>query len=191
MQNGGALLMHEAPERSTGAPRPALILACAAGLLGGLYAAISAYWGVGGTALLDTIGGALERDARARSPGLLAIVWITVVLKLFASVAGVLATARPRWLSSGRYRAARRVAWFAAALLVVYGGVLTLTGLLVQTDVVHAAAHADQRALRWHAFLWDPWFLVWGLMLAAALARSSRPSANRQGRPGESRDTKP
>jgi hypothetical protein len=23
-------------------------------------------------------------------------------------------------------------------------------------------------ALRWHLGLWDPWFLVWGLLLAAA-----------------------
>ena len=46
--------------------------------------------------------------------------------------------------------------------------------LLVQADIVHASAHADQKALRWHAFLWDPWFLVWGVLLMAALALSRR-----------------
>ena len=55
------------------------MLACAASLLGVLYAGVSAYWGAGGTALLDTIGGTLEREGRARAAGLLAIVWITVV----------------------------------------------------------------------------------------------------------------
>ncbi|HEY2595515.1 MAG TPA: hypothetical protein VGK33_16610 [Chloroflexota bacterium] len=110
-------------------------------MLAALYAAVSAYWGAGGTALLDTIGGTLEREGRARSAGLLAVVWLTVLLKL------------------------------AAVVLVLYGGVLTLIGLLVQADVVHASAHADHTALRWHAFLWDPWFLLWGLLLAAALTR--------------------
>ncbi|MGH3503839.1 MAG: hypothetical protein ACRDQA_23525 [Nocardioidaceae bacterium] len=39
--------------------------ALAAGFVGLCYAAISVYWGVGGTLLLDTIGGLLERGGRA------------------------------------------------------------------------------------------------------------------------------
>jgi hypothetical protein len=35
------------------------------------------------------------------------------------------------------------------------------TGLLVQADVIHASVTADHRALAWHAYLWDPWFLIW------------------------------
>jgi len=31
---------------------------------------------------------------------------------------------------------------------------------------------ADHRALAWHAYLWDPWFLVWGVLVTAALLRS-------------------
>jgi hypothetical protein len=174
--------MPEAPDRSTASSRLAWILACAAGLVGALYAAVSVYWGVGGTALLDTIGGALERAGRARTAGVLVVLWVTVVLKLVAVVVGLLATAPPQWLSQTRYRVVRRVAWLAAGILVLYGGVLTVIGLLVQADIVHASADADQKALRWHAFLWDPWFLVWGLLLAAALALS-RPHS----RPGELR----
>lgn len=49
---------------------------------------------------------------------------------------------------------------------------LTLVGLLVQADVIHATRDADHRALAWHAYLWDPWFLGWGLLLTAALWRS-------------------
>jgi hypothetical protein len=33
-------------------------------------------------------------------------------------------------------------------------------------------ASADHRALAWRAYLWDPWFLVWGLLVTAALLRS-------------------
>jgi hypothetical protein len=147
----------------------AWIPACAAAAAGALYAAVSAYWGAGGTALLDTIGGTLEREGRAHSVGLLVVVWITVLLKLAAAGIGLIAVSEPRWLSSRWWRLARRVAWLVAVALVLYGGVLTSIGLLVQADIVHASAHADHKALRWHAFLWDPWFLVWGLLLAAAL----------------------
>jgi Protein of unknown function (DUF3995) len=185
------LVMHEVPARPTALRRRAWRFACGAGLLGGLYAAVSAYWGAGGTALLDTIGGTLEREGRARAAGVLAVVWTTVVLKLAVSGIGLLAVARPQWLASRRWRVMRGAAWLAAAVLVVYGGVLTLIGLLVQADIVHAAAHANHKALRWHAFLWDPWFLVWGLLLATALALSRGPSADRLQHPCESQPPTP
>ena len=59
-------------------------------------------------------------------------------------------------------------------ILTGYGLVLTAVGLLVQAGVVAASAGADHRALEWHAYLWDPWFLVWGLLVTAALLRSRR-----------------
>jgi hypothetical protein len=99
-------------------------LACG---VGALYAAVSVYWGVGGTWLLDTVGGSLARLGHDRSPGVLAALWGAVVLKLIAAVAPVF---------------------------------------------VHASRNADWRALDRHAYLWDPWFLVWGLLIAAALLRA-------------------
>jgi hypothetical protein len=145
-------------------------LAWIAAGLGLLHAAFSIYWGLGGTWLLDTIGGALEAGARAGDPLVGALVWAAVAMKLIAVIAGLLAVApksrgRPRWL-------ARFVAWAAAIILTLYGGVLTITGLLVQTGIIPAAADADHWALAWHTFLWDPWFLLWGLVLGAALWRS-------------------
>jgi hypothetical protein len=53
-----------------------------------------------------------------------------------------------------------------------YGTVLTTAGLLVQAGVINSSSKPDWRALDWHAYLWDPWFLIWGLLIAAALARS-------------------
>ena len=38
--------------------------------------------------------------------------------------------------------------------------------------MIGTPANADHRALAWHAYLWDPWFLVWGLLVTAALLRS-------------------
>jgi hypothetical protein len=147
--------------------------------LGVLYALVSAYWGAGGTRLLETVGGALERAGRAHDAALLAVVWITVVVKLAVAAAGLVAVGIPgdaRW-----HRGARLVSWSAAVVLVGYGGVLTAAGLLVQAGVIRASAHADFTALRWHTYLWDPWFLLWGVLLATALWRSRPRSAHRPG----------
>lgn len=163
----------------TTVPPSALVPALAAFLLGVLYAAVSAYWGLGGTGLLDTIGGALERAGRAGNAGLIAVVWVTVVLKLLAAGVGLLAVLEPSSSGARRRRLARRAAWAAALILVLYGGVLTIIGLLVQLGVVPVSANADQKALRWHAYLWDPWFLVWGLLLCTGLARSRRRGPSR------------
>jgi Protein of unknown function (DUF3995) len=153
--------------------------AFAACLLGVVYAGVSAYWGVGGTGLLDTIGGTLEREGRAGNAGLLAVVWISAVLKLMVAVLGVVAVVAPWRLRPRRHQLARRTAWAAALLLVLYGGVLTTVGVLVQAGVVGASSNADHKALRWHAYLWDPWFLLWGLLLAAALALSRAPRSKK------------
>lgn len=59
-------------------------------------------------------------------------------------------------------------------MLTVYGLVLTAGGLLVQANVVAASRHADHRALAWHAFLWDPWFLTWGVLVTIAMVASGR-----------------
>ena len=72
--------------------------------------------------------------------------------------------------------------WVEAAILTGYGLVLTASGLLVQAGVIKAGAHADRLALKWHAYLWDPWFLIWGIFVFLALWRS-RP-ANQDHLPG-------
>ena len=107
-------------------------------------------------------------------------------MKLAVSGVGLLAIAQPRWLSARQCRLARGAAWLAASVLTLYGGVLTVIGLLVQANIVQASAHAAHTALRWHAFLWDPWFLVWGLLLTTALAMTRRPSTDRLPRQRES-----
>ncbi len=111
----------------------ALRAAWAALFVGLLSAAVSLYWALGGTWLLDTIGGSLEEQGRAGTIGVRLAVWAAVALKIIA----------------------------------VVGLVYTAVGLLARAGVVHAST--DPRALAWHAYLWDPWFLVWGLLVAAAL----------------------
>lgn len=150
----------------------ALVSAWAACAVGLLYATVSVYWGLGGTWLLDTVGGSLAEQGHAHNAGVVVAVWGAAVLKLIAAALPVLAL---RGLSSpARTRAVWLLSWIAAGVLTAYGLVLTAVGLLVQTGVVHASRNADHEALAWHAYLWDPWFLVWGLLIAAALLQGQR-----------------
>jgi len=150
----------------------ALIAAWAAFAFGAAYAAVSAYWGLGGTGLLDTLGGTLGKLAHSASAGALILVWAVAVLKLVAALLP-LAAIRLAERSSAR-QWARALSWVTAATLTVYGLALTGVGLLVQAGVITAAAHADRRALAWHAFLWDPWFLCWGMLVTTAMVASRR-----------------
>ncbi|MDQ2723778.1 MAG: DUF3995 domain-containing protein [Actinomycetota bacterium] len=117
---------------------------------------------------MDTVGGTLEEQGRAGNAALVIILWISVLLKLAAAALGLAVTVPP----DPPHKLIAMAAWAAAAVLIVYGSVLTFVGLLVQADVIHAGGDADHRALAWHAYLWDPWFLVWGLLLAVALWRN-------------------
>jgi hypothetical protein len=144
----------------------------AAFVVGLLYAAISVYWAVGGTWLLDTVGASLVQAARGASAGVLFAVWAAAVLKVIATVLPLLAVHAAAPPGSRWRRVLRVLTWVEAVILVLYGLVLTATGLLVQSGLVPTDATADHRALRWHAYLWDPWFLVWGLLVTAALWRS-------------------
>ncbi len=150
-------------------PSTGLRLAQAALVVGLLFAAVSVYWGLGGTWLADTVGGSIAKAALAGNTGVMLAIWAAVVLKLVAAVLPLLAVRR---LSSAVWnRNLWVLAWVEAAILTLYGLVLTASGLLLQAGVIRASATADHRALAWHAYLWDPWFLIWGLLVGAALLR--------------------
>ncbi|HEY6313019.1 MAG TPA: DUF998 domain-containing protein [Streptosporangiaceae bacterium] len=154
------------------------MLPALAGLVVGLaYAAISVYWAVGGRWLLNTVGISLSQPGQAGHLAALLGVWAAAGVKAFAAVLPLLAIGVwPRTANGGLRRLARVLTWVEAAILIGYGLVLTASGLLVQAGAIKAAAHADRLALKWHAYLWDPWFLIWGIFVFLALWRS-RPAS--------------
>ena len=157
----------------------AVVAASVATGLGLASAAVSAYWAFGGTALLDTVGGEIERWGRERSTSVLVTLWLIVILKVIGAGAplvfvGGAAGYLPVWTRAPRVRG---LGWIAAVGLTVYGCVLSVAGLLVEAGVIDAADDADEHALAWHAFFWDPWFALWGAAFALAMWRS-RPHAS-------------
>jgi uncharacterized membrane protein len=133
-----------------------------------LYAAVSIYWGLGGTRLLSTVAASLT-DGPVGA-GFIVAAWIGAILKLIAAVLPLVALRQTR--PAARKRMVWVLAWVASVTLILYGLVLTVAGLLIQAGVVRPSA-PDGRALAWHAYVWDPWFLIWGLLIAAALWRST------------------
>ena len=154
------------------------MLPALAGLVVGLaYAAISVYWAVGGRWLLNTVGILPSQPGQAGHLAALLAVWGAAGVKAVAAVLPLLAIGVwPRTANGGLRRLARVLTWIEAAILVSYGLVLTASGLLVQAGVIKAAGHADRLAQEWHAYLWDPWFLIWGIFVFLALWRS-RPAS--------------
>ncbi|MBA8823334.1 hypothetical protein FHX42_000663 [Saccharopolyspora lacisalsi] len=149
---------------------PLRLTAYGTALLALLHAAPSAYWALGGTGLLPTVGGRPEVFARSGGTASVALLAALAVLKLAGClVALALVRARSRclpwWLLSG-------VALAGGLVLTLYGGVLTLVGAIALFGAF--GPPTDVTALYWHVLLWDPWFLLWGALLTIAALRRFR-----------------
>jgi Protein of unknown function (DUF3995) len=129
--------------------------AVAAAVLALASAAVTAYWLLGGTLGLDTVGGEIEEQARERTTLALAVLAITLVAKL-AAVALALALADAR-TPGRRRRSVIAVGLLGGAGLALYGGVLVIAGAIALAGVGNSSGR-DDYALRWHVFFWDPWF---------------------------------
>jgi Protein of unknown function (DUF3995) len=157
-----------AGSRESGCPAAGVVAAYAAAVVAFGYALVSLYWAAGGRALLSTVGGYVEHltDQGGAAP---VIVALAVVLAKVAGGMLALALVRPwgqavprRWLLAGSAA--------VSLLLVAYGGINVLAGSLVLSGAIYPAGSVDRTALRWHVGLWDLWFLVWGILLALAVA---------------------
>jgi hypothetical protein len=138
------------------------------------YAGVSAYWTLGGTALLSTVGGPLEELARHRTTTVVALGAAVTALKLAG--AGLSLALVQDW---GRRLPQRLLGWAAttgAVVLTLYGGLLVVVGALALLGLF-GPPPADPTALRWHVGVWDLWFLLWGLLLGTAAWQRRRLSA--------------
>jgi hypothetical protein len=142
-----------------------------------LYAVPSFYWALGGTAGLDTLGGAIEELGRSRDPAGVALSIGAGVLKVAGGLLA-LALVRP-WGQAIPRRLLGGAAWAASVVLTIYGGLLVAVGALVLTGVISPSGPVDRTALRWHVLVWDLWFLAWGLLLGVAAWHYGRESRSR------------
>jgi hypothetical protein len=131
-----------------------------------LFAAASFYWALGGRIGLESIGPAITEPALAGDPTILALVWITGALKVVAGIVA-LALIQPwgRRLPRGIVLLA---GWGASALFLVYGAANLVQDALIVAGAIPTPVGLGAVAARWHLFLWDPWWLLGGVLFALA-----------------------
>jgi Protein of unknown function (DUF3995) len=158
-------------------PRAARAAVVTAAALGLVHAGVSAYWMLGGTWLLETLGQRVLETFDGRLWLLAPVVLVKVVAALapLTLVAGASGTTgrSARWR-----RPIRSLSWLGAAVLIAWGGANTVVSNLVLAGAVDPGGPIDRPAVIGHAWLWDPLFLAWGVALAVGL-RLTRPARGR------------
>ncbi len=129
-----------------------------------LFAGVSFYWAAGGTLGANTLGDITKTsDANA---AFTAIVWLSGLLK---ALAGVLALALVRrW---GRHISRwilLTATWVAGGCMALYGVANLLVRALMGLGVIPTPASMHTEAARWHLLLWDPWWLLGGVLFCVA-----------------------
>jgi hypothetical protein len=157
---------------STVAARFAFTVAAVAGVVHGAF---SLYWGVGGSWLVDTLGENLVEQWQKHHALLLPVGAVKILAALLPLL--LLRTPGPPVLWR---RPLRAVSWAGSVLLILWGGVNTVTGNLVLAGIVEPDGGYDHDGMVGHAWLWDPLFLVWGVALVVGLWLSGRFRLSRQ-----------
>ena len=142
------------------------------------FSAISFYWAAGGTAGSDTIGPAIT--SMAHDPAFIALLWITGTLKLLGGLLA-LALVRP-WGRALPRRVLLTAAWGGGILMALYGGASWVQEGLMVTGVIRIPAGLGQTAAVWHVLLWDPWWLLGGILFLIAAWSFGRRTSDRSER---------
>jgi len=127
------------------------------------FAALNFYWALGGTAGSATIGQAITD--LANDPAFTIILWVTAVMKALLGLLALVLIRPPV------RRIPRRVVltfgWAAGIGMVLYGGASFIQHALMLTGAVHLPDGLGVTAARWHLALWDPWWLLGGILFVA------------------------
>jgi hypothetical protein len=129
-----------------------------------LFAALSFYWALGGTAGAATVSPEIAQLARAHVPWFIAVLWITAILKVFSGFVA-LALIQP-WGRMVPSWILLILAWGAGTLLFVHGGLFFAVGVLALSGAI--SVRTPETVLRWDTFLWGPWWLIGGILFLLA-----------------------
>lgn len=144
-----------------------------------IFAGITFYWAAGGTAGASTVGSEITSLASRNWAFFSIVLWVDAISKVLL---GLLALAIVQ--SWGRIFPRRFLlvsSWVIGLLMALYGSVqLTVTGisaLLMITGVISISPSVDWPGIEGHLAIWDPYWLLGGLLFLLAAKSAPRPNA--------------
>lgn len=142
---------------------PVKWLTGAAALWAFAFAAISAYWALGGHLGRSSLGEAVH--TYSSDPNFIWFVWGTVLLKLLAVVVALAL----RYGFVGRLNSLVLFAGFTAGgICLLYGGANLAVRAAMALGFMHTPASMYEPAAFWHLVLWDPWWVLGGVLFLAS-----------------------
>ena len=141
-----------------------------------IFAAISFYWGSGGTLGIDTVWGS-QRMSSAQESLLIVAVWVTGLLKLLGALLALALVTR--WGTRVQPRPLTVMGWATAGLLTLYGGVNVTFEALTAGGIVKPTQPVDWKPLLWHLYVWDLSFVIWGILFGLAAWHFTRTNRGR------------
>ena len=170
--NDGSDLVARRPDTPMSVPaRPTIQLASAACAWALAFGAVSFFWAAGGQLGAATLGVRLEQLGAERDPGFVALLWATGALKVLG---GLLALALVRRWGQALPRRALLVAiWSIGALITLYGCANLVQHVLMASGAISTPAGLGSDALPWHLALWDPVWVIGGLLFLGAARQGS------------------
>lgn len=128
-----------------------------------LFSLQSFYYAAGGTAGARTWPPAIAAGVLARDPRWIALMWGTGAVKVVAGLFA-LALVRP-WGRAIPRRLRVAAACGAVAIMGGYEGVASLVQhALMLAGVIAIPTGLGRTAAWWHLLLWDPWWLIGGIV---------------------------
>lgn len=154
------------PNRAARRPESSNCVAYAAALWAAVFGGLSLYWAIGGTALAGAVSPDAKEMVEDRVPWFMALLWIVALLKLGIGVLA-LALVRPWGESVPRWMLLLSASG-VGAFMFLYGAVQLALSVPVLTGAVDAPGAPEPDVLRWHVFVWQPYWLLGGILLLTA-----------------------
>lgn len=139
-----------------------IYLACAWALI---FAVPSFYWATGGNIGLNTLGS--EINALQSEPWFLMFVLLTAVMKVGLGI--VVLMLLKKYSAPFLNKIVVVTVWAAGVICLIYGSLnlfarfIMAIGLLPTPEAMHSSA------AMWHLVLWDPWWVLGGILLILAV----------------------
>lgn len=136
-----------------------------------IFALISFYWAAGGTIGLNTLGD--EINSLKGNAWFTTFVWLTGILKVAAGLIALSLVGLFR--VKNMHRLINIAAWGIGIFLTLYSGANLAAraamklGWLVSPETMHSAA------AYWHLVLWDPFWLLGGVLFLGCARLSLKP----------------